>query len=266
MTQDTLSPEFYRQVEKADHIVFSDFDGTITLQDSNDFLTDTLGMGYETRKGLNDEILYKKTSFRDGFQQMLDSVHTPWPECIEYLKNHIDLDTGFKDFYEWCLAHNVLVVIVSSGMKPIIHNLLVKLLNGEDNVYNQHPLEIIANDVKITDEQKQSWDIVYRDTTDFGHDKSIEIKKIINYKNSFAASKNQSHKVHYFYCGDGVSDLSAARESELLFAKSGKDLIKYCEAEKIPYTTFQSFKDIHQKVESILSGQSTIDSFNELGK
>lgn len=211
-------------------------------------------MGYEKRKGLNDEILVEKLSFRDGFQQMLDSVHNPWPECIEYLKKNIKLDGGFKDFYEWCLTKNILVVIVSSGMKPIIHNLLLNLLN---DTYTENPLEIISNDVKVADDG--SWDIVYRDSTSFGHDKSIEIKKIINYKKQVDNSKT-----HFFYCGDGVSDLSAARETELLFAKKGKDLIKYCETERIPYTTFKDFSDIHKAVQEIVQGKKGIAEFNEL--
>lgn len=217
-------------------------------------------MGYPERKKLNDEILHERLSFRDGFQQMLDSVHTPWPECIEYLKKNIKLDHGFKGFYEWAIKNNVLVIIVSSGMKPIIHNLLLKLLDEDHSgFYSKHPLEIISNGVQVAADN--SWDIVYRDDTSFGHDKSIEIKKIIAYKNS-VTSKDK--KVHYFYCGDGVSDLSAARESELLFGKQGKDLIKYCEKEKIPYKTFADFSDIHEAVEKIISGERTIESYVEL--
>ncbi|CRK40314.1 hypothetical protein BN1708_020694, partial [Verticillium longisporum] len=41
------------------------------------------------------------------------------------------------------------------------------------------------------------------------------------------------------YAGDGVSDLSAARETDLLFAKAGKDLVTYCERENVPFVTFQ---------------------------
>lgn len=32
----------------------------------------------------------------------------------------IKLDEGFKVFFDWCKAHDVPVVIVSSGMVPII--------------------------------------------------------------------------------------------------------------------------------------------------
>lgn len=72
-----------------------------------------------------------------------------------------------------------------------------------------------------------------------------------------------------FYAGDGVSDLSAARESDLLFAKKGHgayplllhanklltsnaDLIKYCVKEDIPFTVFDNFKTIMAKVQEIV--------------
>jgi 2-hydroxy-3-keto-5-methylthiopentenyl-1-phosphate phosphatase len=67
-----------------------------------------------------------KKTFRDAFKEMLDSVaekHT-FDETREYLKNKIKLDPGFKVFFEWCKANDVPVVIVSSGMVPIIRGTL----------------------------------------------------------------------------------------------------------------------------------------------
>lgn len=45
-----------------------------------------------------------------------------------------------------------------------------------------------------------------------GHDKSIEIRKYSSLPN----------RPVMFYAGDGVSDLSAAKETDLLFAKADK--------------------------------------------
>lgn len=51
----------------------------------------------------------------------------------------------------------------------------------------------------------------------FGHDKSLEIKP-------YAALPDGERPV-LLYAGDGVSDLSAAAETNLLFAKEGKGKI-----------------------------------------
>ena len=42
--------------------------------------------------------------------------------------------------------------------------------------------------------------------------------------------------------GDGVSDLSAALEADLLLAKRGKDLASYCIRENIPHEVFDTFQ------------------------
>lgn len=47
----------------------------------------------------------------------------------------------------------------------------------------------------------------------FGHDKSIALRQY--------SSLPDSERPTMFYAGDGVSDLSAAKETDLLFAKKG---------------------------------------------
>ncbi|ODV91423.1 hypothetical protein CANCADRAFT_148254 [Tortispora caseinolytica NRRL Y-17796] len=225
-------------------IVFSDWDGTITLQDSNDYLTDNIGFGVERRKELNRLVLEGKMSFRDSFDEMLRSVDMPFEECIQLLKDNVKLDPGFAEFYKWTSENNVKVIVVSSGMKPIIRALLTELV-GEEAVQN---IEIVSNDVKYLDPEGKKWEIVFHDDSHFGHDKSLCIKPY----------QVDGHPP-LFYCGDGVSDLSAAKETDLLFAKAGRDLITWCEREHIPYRVFDSFKDIHQCVQSVVEGTTAIN-------
>ena len=230
-------------------IVFTDFDGTVTLQDSNDYLTENLGFGRPRRLEINDDIFDGKITFRDGFSEMLKSIPTPFPECIDYLLKHIELDPGFVDFFHWAEAQKIPVVVVSSGMKPIIYALLKKLV-GEEAVDN---IEIISNEVNVN-ESTGKWEIVYKNPeSGFGHDKSQSIREYLT-KHGYSANTHNLAKGEpiLFYCGDGVSDLSAAKETNLLFAKRGKDLIKYCINEKIPYTEFDSFKDILEKTQLIV--------------
>ncbi|VVT54595.1 uncharacterized protein SAPINGB_P004154 [Magnusiomyces paraingens] len=236
---ENLTPALATQPEC---IVFTDWDGTVTLQDSNDALTDNLGYGEERRKFLNQEVLHGRWTFRDAFHDMLESVDIPFPECITYLKQHVKLDPGFRTFYEWARENNIPVIIVSSGMHPIIHALLESLVGADAAA----EIQIVSNNVNI-DEATGRWTIVYRDDTDFGHDKSLAIKPYAE----------KSPRPTLFYCGDGVSDLSAARETDLLFAKEGRDLITFCEREKIPYVTFGNFGDIQQGIQEYMKKNKT---------
>ncbi|KAK6460833.1 HAD-like domain-containing protein [Scheffersomyces coipomensis] len=236
-------------------IVFTDWDGTVTLQDSNDYLTDNIGFGLKKRSEINDEILNGSQSFRDGFREMLESVTTPFPECIDILLKNVQLDPGFKHFYHWCESKNIPVIVISSGMRPIIYALLKNLV-GEEAIKN---IEIISNEVEI-DEKSKKWDIIYKDPeSPFGHDKARSIKQYLT-KHGY----NESNTPLLFYSGDGVSDLSAAKETNLLFAKHGKDLIKYCIRENIPYTEFNSFEDILSKITTIIEADGkNINDFIE---
>ncbi|CCH42700.1 hypothetical protein BN7_2244 [Wickerhamomyces ciferrii] len=231
-------------------IIFTDFDGTVTLQDSNDFITDNLGFGYDKRKVLNDEVLNETKSFREAFTLMLESIKTPFPDCVDYLLKNIKLDPGFKEAFNWAQENDIPVVVVSSGMKPIIKALLQNLV-GEESI---DKIEIISNDVIVNEDG--SWKIQYIDETPFGHDKSRAIRP---YRESRKDVKTQT----LFYCGDGVSDLSAAKETDLLFAKRGKDLVTYCRRQGVVFREFDSFKDILESIKSVVNNEKTIDELNE---
>lgn len=233
-------------------IVFTDWDGTVTLQDSNDYITETLGFGRPRRLEINDEILNGRISFRDGFRQMLESIPVPFDECVDVLLKNVKLDPGFKDFYTWCDARGIPIIVVSSGMHPIIHALLKNLV-GDEAIAK---IDILSNDVKIDGDK---WDIVYKDPeSPFGHDKAKSIKEWLD-----AHNYTKESVPLLFYAGDGVSDLSAAKETNLLFAKHGKDLITYCKRENIPYTEFNDFEDIFTKVKAVVSGDKTVEDYLE---
>lgn len=236
-------------------VIFTDFDGTVTWTDSNDYLTDTLGFGKEERLKIFEGVLDGTKSFRDGFTAMISSIKSPFPECIKVLEEKIQLDPGFKETFEWAQANNVPIVVVSSGMKPIIKHLLTKLL-GADSV---EKVDIAANDVELDANQKMT--VTYIDETPFGHDKSRTINA---YKKRFESQLEAGAKrPTYFYCGDGISDLSAAKECDLLFAKRGKDLVTFCKKQNVPFHEFDTFADILDNMKSVLDGKKTVAELME---
>ncbi|KAI5868698.1 HAD-like domain-containing protein [Durotheca rogersii] len=251
-------------------IFFTDFDGTITLDDSNDFLTDNLGFGNALRRQLNYDVIYGRRPFRDTFQEMMDSVRTPFDQCVDTVRERVVLDPAFVRFFHWCRGNNVPVVVLSGGMRPMIRALLAHLV-GEELV---DTMQIVSNDVAArpgkTINDEGGWTITFRDDrnvygyfqvlrresqlaettvhSSFGHDKSRTIKPY----------SSLPERPILFYAGDGVSDLSAAKETDLLFAKANCDLVTYCEHEKAPFVTFNNFSEIHETVASILDGKISV--------
>lgn len=239
-------PPLYKD---APFVVLSDWDGTITNFDSNDYLTDNLGFGAKKRRELNIEILEGRITFRDAFRDMLESVPTPFDECKEVLKQNIKLDPGFKDFFKWCKAEGVPIIIVSSGMAPLIRAVLSNLIGEED----AKTIDIISNDVDLGPDG--SWHIKFRHpTSGFGHDKS---QAILPYR-------DLPHRPTLFFFGDGVSDMSAAKHADVLFVKNDKpeghnDLANYVKREGIRHILFEEFSDALPIVQSVVTKQKSVD-------
>ncbi|RPD60381.1 hypothetical protein L226DRAFT_217390 [Lentinus tigrinus ALCF2SS1-7] len=230
-------------------VVLSDWDGTITTRDSNDYMTDELGFGPEKRRQGNLDILSGKVTFRDAFHEMLDSVsgngHS-FEFCKEELKKNIKLDPGFKDFYQYCKEHDIPIVIISSGMEPIIRAVLSNLIGEEDS----KDIEIVSNHVDI--HADGTWSIKYRHpTSGFGHDKS---QAILHYR-------ELEHPPTIFFFGDGVSDMSAARHADVLYVKQKQggdnDLAAFCTREGIPHILFEDFSHALRSVSAIVEGKTT---------
>jgi len=237
-------------------IFFSDFDGTITLRDSNDYLTDNLGYGEKLRKQGNQDVLHERVSFRDAFRDMLDSVKTPFDQCIKTLVDNIKLDPYFEEFYDWARANNVPVVILSGGMTPIIRALLFHLVGQHAEEIQIVSNEVVSRGGKDINEEA-GWEIAFHDESHFGHDKSIEIRQYTNLPDD--------ERPIMFYAGDGVSDLSAAKETDLLFAKKGHDLVTYCVREKVPFTQFEDWSSILAIVKDIASGKTNVKDVSAAG-
>jgi 2,3-diketo-5-methylthio-1-phosphopentane phosphatase len=173
---------------------------------------------------------------------MLDSVRAPFDECIQALLENIDFDPHFLDFYQWAKEHNVPIVVLSSGMAPAIHALLERHLGSKPE-----NISVISNDIRPRSgksiNEQGGWQISFRDNSHFGHDKSHAIKP-------YAGLTGPSRPV-LMYAGDGVSDLSAASETDLLFAKCGMGLVRYCEQRKIPFVPFDDWTSILATVQDI---------------
>ncbi len=146
-------------------IFFTDFDGTITQQDSNDFLADHLGYGAERRRqAFNADVLEGRRHFRDAFHEMMGSIAAPFDACVALLLDNVALDPHFAAFYAWARAAGVPVVVLSGGMRPIIQALLAHLLGAEAAA----GLQMVSSDVaprpgRASINEEDGWEVVFHD-------------------------------------------------------------------------------------------------------
>src|ERR1700712_5560564 len=104
---------------------------------------------------------------------MMDSVPTPYSECIELLLANITLDPGFQGFLDFARSASIPVIILSGGMEPIIRALLSKMV-GEKEAAS---IKIVSNHVAAREgkdlyNDRNGWEIIFRDESIHGHDKS----------------------------------------------------------------------------------------------
>ena len=93
---------------------------------------------------------------------MMNSVTKPFPECVEFLVQNIELDPHFKEYFAWAQENGIPTVILSGGMRPIVLAILKNLI-GED----AEKMDIICNEVErrpgMSIEQEDGWQIKYHD-------------------------------------------------------------------------------------------------------
>ncbi len=156
-------------------------------------------------------------TYSDAFREQLDSIKAGCQECIDLLMRDAKVDPDFGKFYRWAKENGIPVVVLSSGMTPFIKALLNKSLGSEAD-----EIEIVCNELVSRNGKDvnaaSGWKIQYRDDSAHGHDKSRAIRPYAKH----AASLPESKRPILLYAGDGVSDLHAAQETDLLFAKEGQ--------------------------------------------
>ena len=125
-------------------------------------------------------------------------------------------------------------------------------------------IEIVANDATISSDGSE-WKPVWLHDTELGHDKAQSIN---DYREHAKLESGDGTIPMIVFIGDGVSDLPAAREASVLFARYGLNLGGYCIEHKLLYIPFDTFADIQRevikiaKIDEKTKGQGLPSSFN----
>ncbi|KAH8687999.1 HAD-like domain-containing protein [Tricladium varicosporioides] len=225
-------------------ICFSDFDGTIFMQDTGHILFDAHGCGSARREILDEQIKTGERSFREVSEEMWGSLNVPFEDGFEVMEKTLEIDPDFQQFHKFCIENEIPFNVISAGLKPILRKVLDAFLGEEESSH----IEIVANDANIT-EDGSNWAPIWRHDTDLGHDKALSITE---YRDQAKLASDDGTIPLIVFIGDGVSDLPAAREADVLFARKGLRLEEYCIENKIAYIGFDTFADIEREVRAIM--------------
>jgi 2,3-diketo-5-methylthio-1-phosphopentane phosphatase len=200
--------------------IFCDFDGTITDRDTIAFLTESFGAGEEFRESILEEIVSERVSVFEAVKRELATVTATWEEAVVALREHVRIDPAFVDFADWCRAKEIPLIVVSSGMRPVVELYLADFA-----------LPLYAHPV---DARPEGW--LYR------RDPSCDKKRLL---------ERCAGRETLVYIGDGTSDVVAIPYADVLFAKTGRYLAGHCARHGIPFHPFRDFRDVRRELERL---------------
>jgi 2-hydroxy-3-keto-5-methylthiopentenyl-1-phosphate phosphatase len=212
-----------------DWVVCSDFDGTICIPDSSEYLLQVFASS--EWKELDKAVWAGRMTERDAFQKQISLLRLDWNEARAALKSGVRIREGFQDFVEWCRARNVPFTILSSGLRPLIDELLTTAdVTG---------LQIESHDVRM---DPRGWKLML-------HPGPRLADHCSNCKCAFLSGQHGAGR-RVIYIGDGYTDICPARFADLLFAADR--LADELDRIHVPYHRFTTFQDIERALETVL--------------
>ena len=212
-------------VQLSEYAIISDFDGTITVEDSTVELVNTFGN--EKNDKIELDFISGAIGNREAMYQHFEALSITLDEYQFFLKSKINIDLGFDTFLEMLKSLQIPLFIISAGYRQSVETVLgserLQGVNIYANSLSGEPFikPVFATTTPICDKAFGPCGNCKRDCL-----------KVIK--------KSVTNKIAYL--GDGLSDRCAIEEADLLFAKSA--LAAYCDGKNIPYVPFNTFDDV----------------------
>jgi 2-hydroxy-3-keto-5-methylthiopentenyl-1-phosphate phosphatase len=209
--------------------IISDFDGTISKQDTNDLLFRTFGNSHN--EYIERLFIEGRIGTREGMLRHFRELRLSEEEYTDFILNNVEIDDGFKAFYTEAKEHDIPLIIVSAGFV----NGILPLLDRESI---KHP-QVYANRLIFGEEKIE---------VDFAHDIdkcSSGFGPCGNCKLRYLEEFREAGKKVVFI-GDGLTDRCIAGKADLVFAKDA--LAQYCLDIGIPYIGYRDFYDINNRL------------------
>jgi 2-hydroxy-3-keto-5-methylthiopentenyl-1-phosphate phosphatase len=188
-----------------------DWDGTVTVHDSQWLLLDRFGDREVWRAA---EAAFGRTlSYRELMDTEMATIRAPLEEAVAYLVASVEVRAGFRQ-----LAARFRPLILSSGFVETI----VPILERE-----RVELEVVANRL---DPRPNGWRIVWNDEAPCPECGDLCKRRALPDERPLV------------YVGDGYSDRCAALAADRIFAR--RILADYLDAEGVAYERFETFDDV----------------------
>jgi len=213
--------------------IFCDFDGTISLNDTTDFVLSSLAD--PAWRDVEADWVAGRISAAECMRRQIAMINGTDAE-LDAVLDQVEIDPGFVEFVAWADANAISVTILSDGVDYFISRLLARI--------GLSRLPVVANRLAGEPgrrELDQPW-------VRYGCAGGTGVCKCV------AAGAVPFRSEDIVFIGDGTSDFCVSRRVDILFAKDR--LATYAKARGRRFHPFDSFTDITMILAALVDAQS----------
>jgi 2-hydroxy-3-keto-5-methylthiopentenyl-1-phosphate phosphatase len=202
--------------KKHKRVVFCDFDGTITRQET--FVAMLNRFAPEKMKEFGKKLSQKKVTLMEGVRGVVESIPScHYRDMVDFI-NDAEVREGFEELLVFLKDADVPFIVISGGLKDSVVRRLESYMDFIDGIYAPS-IDASGEFLQIVSAFEEGDELVakVRVMDQFSYDESISI-------------------------GDGVTDHNMALHSNLVFARDR--LATFLYKSQVRYMPWENFLDI----------------------
>lgn len=204
-------------------IVFCDFDGTITAEET--FVAVLKKFAPEISAQLIPQMYARQLTLRQGVRQILESIPSAlYPKMIELTKLQ-PIRPGFIELLDWLESEQVPIVVISGGLRGMVEVVLANLL---PRIHAIHAVDVDTNGSHLRVESEYEGD--------------TELVSKVDVMAQYPADEKIA-------IGDSITDLNMALQTSVVFARDR--LAQYLDEQQKPYILWQDFFQVRDYLKQL---------------
>ena len=219
--------------ELKEAIILSDFDGTITVDDTNN----AIFANFNQRESEDIVDHYRNNQDKLGIRWLLaeqyKSLDITRKQLEEFVINEIAIEPTFPEFLEFIQENNFTFAVLSGGFQDYI-----KILLKHYNIEKDFP--VYANKLIFPEDEGSDSGYIKAEFT-YPPEESLSEFGPVPTPKGMIINKYKEDGLPIFYLGDGRTDRHAIGRADYILAKKGSFLEGFCNDKDCDFYVFEDF-------------------------
>ena len=204
-------------------VVFCDFDGTITREETLVGMFNTLVPELYAQR--SQQMYAGRITLKEAVRSLIESIPSQrYPEVVEYFKRQ-PLRSGFESFLAFLDAASIPLVIVSGGIREMIVSRLGALVEKVAAIYAPE-VSIGADFLRVSSAFEGRSELLSK----------VDVMRQYRYERAVAV-------------GNGITDAAMARHASVVFARDF--LARWLQERGVSFHPWDDFNDVQKTLSAI---------------